>query len=115
MSDQEKIPVFEQQPRGENPLEGCLGWVIDKAEACELLLTTGKAREGIDMPGIGKLVFGGVITGHIRVATDNGPCRDSQGLYRWQPCLYPFFDTVENAGKPTPLDNAYIYQRSSDV
>lgn len=109
----EKIPVLEQ-PHGDNPLEACLGWVNDEAEACALLLTTAWVREGIDRPGIGKLVFGGVLTGHIRVATDNGPYRDANGLYRWQPCLYPFFDTVENAGKPTPLDNAYIYKPVSD-
>lgn len=110
----EKVPVFEHQPRGESTLGECLGWVCDAAQACELLIAESEAvnwDDCIDIPGIGKSVFGGVIKGHIRVATDKGPYMDSTGLYRWQPCFYPFFDTVDNAGKPTPLDNVYIYKR----
>lgn len=110
----EKIPVFDLQPHGESQLGECLGWVSDAVQACELLLTEGesvKREEGSDIPGIGKTVFGGVMKGQIRVATDNGPYRDATGLYRWQPCFYPFFDTIENVGKPTPLDNIYVYQR----
>lgn len=102
-----KIPVFEYHQMGESPLDECLGWVIDEAQACELLLRESEVVK----KGIGNSVFGGIINGHIRVATDNGPNRDAKGLYRWQPCFYPFFDTVENAGMLTPLDNVYIYKR----
>jgi hypothetical protein len=110
MDNAAKMPVFDRQPIGEQSLEHCLGWVSDHAQACELLLKSRSVIAGIDMPGIGKLVFGGVVTGQIRIATDNGPHRDREGLYRWQTCLYPFFDTAENLGKPTPLNNVYIYQ-----
>lgn len=109
-----KIPVFEHPPFGESLLDDCLGWVSDETEACELLLRESevvKRHAGIDIPGIGKSVFGGVEKGQIRVASDNGPYRDARGLYRWQPCFSPFFDTVENAGKPTPLDHLHIYKR----
>ena len=110
----EKIPVFEQKPHGEIQLSDCLGWVSDGAEACDLLLNESeavKADDGVDIPGIGTSVFGGVVKGQVRVATENGPFRDATGLYRWQSCFYPFFDSIENAGKPTPLDNVFIYKQ----
>jgi hypothetical protein len=110
----EKIPVFEHPPLGEISLDDCFGWVSDAAEACELLLRESEAvkrEDGIEIPGLGKSVFGGVVKGQIRVATDNGPYRDARGLYRWQPCFSPFYDSVANAGKPTPLNNVHIYKR----
>jgi hypothetical protein len=110
--NEEKIPVFERQPRGETLLSECLGWVGDPAQAFELLqVASSVVQDVMDIPGIGKSVFGGVIKGQMRVTTDNGPYRDGKGLYRWQPCLYPFFDSLENAGKPTPLRHVYIYPR----
>lgn len=108
----QKIPVFEYAPRGDSQLSECVGWVGDEAQACELLLKSDAVMRAanIEIPGIGKTVFGGVVRGQIRVATDHGPYRDATGLYRWQPCFYPFFSTLGNAGKPTPLDTLYIHK-----
>lgn len=109
----EKIPVFEHPPCGVTTLDDCIGWVSDAALACDLLLTNCETvRNGFETPGIGKSVFGGVMKGHIRIPTEDGPYRDAKGLYRWQSCFSPFFDSVENAGKQTQLDKIFIYNRS---
>lgn len=106
-----RIPVFEHPPIGESSLDGSLGWVSDAAEACELLLRVSDVvKHGFEIPGFGKSVFGGVSKGHIRVPTETGPHWDAKGPYRWQPCFSPFYDSVENAGTSTPLDNLYIYK-----
>lgn len=113
-SSVEKFPVFEYQPRDERSIEKCLGWVTDAEEACKLLLAEScivKHTDGAYIPCIGTSVFGGVQKGQIRVSTEDGPCKDGAGFYRWQECFWPFFDTAENAGMPTPLDNVYIYKR----
>jgi hypothetical protein len=107
----DQIPVFEYAPRSDTLLGECIGWVGDEAQACDLLLKSDAVMQDadIEIPGMGKTVFGGVIKGQIRLATDDGPNRDATGLYRWQACFYPFFDSIENAGKPSPLDNIFIY------
>jgi hypothetical protein len=109
----EKIPVFESNPpNSHDPLSECFAWATDEADACEILLRDSQSvKDGFELSGVGKYVFGGVMRGSIRIATDNGPYRDSAGLYRWQRCFYPYYDKIEHVGMPTPLDNIYVYQR----